>query len=297
MQTNSFSGTILTSSGSRREQTPLVSVVMPVYNGAAHFTDACGTVLRQSMADLELLIVDDGSTDGTRRIADQIAREDPRVRSVLRDENSGLPAVPRNEGIDLARGAFVAFIDHDDIWLSKKLDRQLRVLERRPDLAMVHSYLWGFHGRNPANGLREICPPGEKATSYETLLRGNQVQMSSVLMRTDVLRSLGGFSEDVELRAVEDFELWLRLAAGCRIGYIPEVHGLYRIRPDSISRATAHRDRLAYLDQSRGTHFLHPSGSGMSRAIRRVAVTPAALWAHLGDGGVRYATGLAPRVV
>ncbi len=276
---------------------PLVSVVMPVYNGATHLSDACKSVLRQTCGDLELLIVDDGSHDDSYLIARQLASEDARVRPFPRHSNSGLPAVPRNEGVSHARGKYVAFIDHDDIWFTRKLERQLKVLYRTPELAMVHSYLWGVEGKNPASGLREICPPSEKATSFGTMLRGNQVQMSSAVIRSDVLRDLGGFSEDAKLQAVEDFELWLRLCEVYQVGYIPEVHGLYRIRAESISRATAHRDRLAYLDISRGTHFLQPRGNPASRALRRVALTPLALWAHLGSGGFRYMSGITPRVV
>lgn len=287
---------ILALSGNEATQAPLVSVVMPVYNGAEHISEACVSVLRQSVSDLELLVVDDGSSDDSYEMACAIATLDPRLRPMRRTSNSGLPAVPRNEGVSLARGRYVAFIDHDDIWFTRKLERQLNVLCRLPQTAMVHSYLWGVKGGSPFSGLRELCPPREKATSYQSLLRGNQVQMSSVVMRSAVLCALGGFSEDQDLRAVEDFELWLRLSEEHHVAYIPEIHGLYRIRPNSISRESAHLERLSYLDQSRGTQFLKPRGDRVSRAARRLFATPGALWTHLALGSFRYFSGAAPKV-
>lgn len=275
----------------------LVSVVMPVYNGASHMYEAARSVLNQSFNDLELIIVDDGSSDESVSIARALSAHDTRVRLVLRDGNSGLPAVPRNEGIREGYGKYIAFIDHDDIWFARKLERQVRLMQTRPDLAMVHSYMWGIAGRNPLSGLRELCPPVEKRTTYLTMLHGNQVQMSSVLVMRDVLDDLGGFCEDDELRAVEDFELWLRLAETHLIGYLPEIHGLYRIRANSISRTSDHRKRLNYLDTTRGTRFLQPRESRSRRIAHRLAVTPLALWAHLADGSARYWLRSKPRVV
>ena len=268
---------------------------MPVFNGAAHMKDACRTVLEQTLADLELLIVDDGSSDGSANTAREIAERDERVRVIARETNSGLPAIPRNAGIREARGRYVAFIDHDDTWFARKLERQVGVLEAEPGIGMVHSYLWGIAGHNPLSGLRELCPPAEKATTFSSLHEGNQVQMSSVAIRREILNDLGGFSEDIELRAVEDFEMWLRVSEAHRIDYICEVHGLYRIRSESISRATNHRERLAYLDERRGTRFLQPRGRRSARMARRMAVTPVALWTHLADGSVRYWTRMRPR--
>lgn len=281
---------------SDRARRPCVSVVLPVYNGESHLREAVSSVLRQSMSDVELLIVDDGSSDDSASIAHAMAKQDPRIRAFCRERNSGLPAVPRNEGVRESRGEFIAFIDHDDVWFARKLERQLNLLRSRSDLAMVHSYMWAMAGRNPLRGLRELCPPREKHTTYATMLNGNQVQMSSVLIRRETLDLLGGFSEDERLRAVEDFELWLRLAESHAIGYIPEVHGLYRIRANSISRATDHRGRLDYLDKTRGTRFLESRGSRSRRVVHRIAVTPAALWAHLADGATRYWVNSPPRV-
>jgi len=272
-------------------------VILPVFNGEEFLLSACNSVLNQTLGNVELIIVDDGSTDYSLSIAKSIGNADSRVKVISLGTNSGLPAVPRNVGIAEAKGKYVAFIDHDDSWWSRKLVRQTSALDKRQDLSMVHSYLWAWRNGNPFQGLRQLLPAAEKSTTYESLLQANNVQTSSVLIRKEVLTRFSGFSEEVKLRAIEDFDLWLRVVRRHGIGYIPEVHGSYRIRRTSISSMSDPMDRLRYLDETRGTNLSTPSQRKIARVVRRVAVTPAAVGGHLVSGTLRYRLGLEPKVI
>src|SRR4029077_13002944 len=107
---------------------PLVSVIVPCYNAAPFVQATIRSVLRQSWSHLEVLAVDDGSTDATFQIVEAIAADDPRVRPIRLARNHGSPAAPRNAGVAAARGEWVAFLDADDLWHPRKLELQMAVL-------------------------------------------------------------------------------------------------------------------------------------------------------------------------
>src|SRR5262245_42249310 len=138
----------------------LVSVVMPVYNGERHLREAIDSVLRQTHRNLELIVVDDGSTDGSAEIARAFGDQ---VR-LIRQANVG-SAVARNVGIASARGEFVAFIDADDGWVSNKLELQVRYLVEHPDVGMVYHGWIVWEGDAPAlaalEALARLAVPDE----------------------------------------------------------------------------------------------------------------------------------------
>jgi glycosyltransferase involved in cell wall biosynthesis len=121
-----------------------VSVVVPCYNYGRFLEEAVDSVLRQSVSDLEVIIVDDGSVDGTPEVANSLARRDPRVRS-FRTEHRG-PAHARNLGLSQAEGPYIAYLDADDRWRPNKLERQLLVMEREPSVVMLFSNAVRFTG-------------------------------------------------------------------------------------------------------------------------------------------------------
>jgi GT2 family glycosyltransferase len=208
---------------------PRVSVVIPVFNGAAHLPDAFASVLSQTLADFELIVVDDGSTDGASQIISDRARRDRRIVP-FRQENRGLPAA-RNAGLELARADVVAFLDADDVWLPKKLERQLAYLDQNPGCDACFTYFEAVDDElriiTPWNDLQEKW--GRATVGPELLVeRGNLVagSASSVVARTAALREAGGFDE--RLVACEDLDLWYRLALRAPLHAVPEV--LVRIR-------------------------------------------------------------------
>ena len=184
---------------------PLVSVVIPTYNRLEATERAARSVLAQTHGALELLVIDDGSTDGTAERVKAIA--DPRLR-VVRQPNGGV-ARARNRGLREARGAYVAFLDSDDAWAPEKLARQIAALEAAP--ARVGLCTTGAEIR-PDRGPPEIRCPEIRGDAFAALLLRNLVHAptSCILIRREVAEAVGGF--DPRLPAIEDWE-WLQRAA------------------------------------------------------------------------------------
>jgi len=277
-------------------ETPRVSIIIPTYNMEDHIGRTLDSVQDQSFRSFEVIVVDDASTDGTAEIVKDKAAQDNRFRYVRLENNSNRPAVPRNLALAVARGDYVAFLDHDDLWMRNKLERQVMVLDARPDVALVHSHLWEFAANSRKWGLLYMPNPYRRRVTYKLLLQGNRVQCSSVLARTNVLREFGGFDERPELRAVEDFHLWLRIAHRNRIAYISETHGFYRMSPSSTSSLENMATRLRYLDSNEGTQILSNSPSLLRRALRKMGGYPLAFYCHIIEARWRQGKGLMPRI-
>lgn len=184
-----------------------MTVVIPNFNRGHLLRDAIESVLTQSGAELEVLVCDDGSTDDSESVVTSFS--DPRVRW-LPGERSGGPAVPRNRGIEAARGEWIAFLDSDDTWGPGKLEAQFGLLEQSGALACstnAHRFAPG-HGR-PAGELHPWLPA---AITLNLQLSANFVVTSSMLVAAVQLRRAGGFPVAAPLTLFEDYALWLRLA-------------------------------------------------------------------------------------
>lgn len=192
---------------------PAVTVIIPTYNSARYLAAAVQSVIDQAWTDWELIIVDDGSTDGT---ADLIAAKfhDPRVR-LVRQPNQG-DAAARNTGIRISSSPLLAFLDADDLWKPEKLKQQVRVLHERPDVDVVYCGIEVETISSSGDSLsRRITHPPDirEPTLYEELLIRNIItgSHSSVMLRRSVLESEGMF--DARFR-ISDIDLWIRLALG-----------------------------------------------------------------------------------
>lgn len=188
---------------------PRVSVIVPTYNRAGEIGRCLESLVRQSITDFEVIVCDDGSTDGTREVVAAY-----RERLTLKyhwAENFGGPARPRNTGLELAQSAYVAFLDSDDWWAPEKLERSLQRLDAGADivyhdLCRVSSLRQRIHWRRVRS--RRLVSP-----VFDDLLQGgNALPNSSVVVRRELLLRAGGFSEDRSLIAWEDYDAWLRLA-------------------------------------------------------------------------------------
>jgi glycosyltransferase involved in cell wall biosynthesis len=248
------------------------------------------------MQDFEVIIVDDCSTDTTSAIARRYCEIDSRFRYVRTPSNSNLPARARNVGIELAKGEYIAFLDHDDLWRPRKLERQIHVLETYPDVALVHSHLWDFTPRSKFVGLVLLPNPYRRRGSYQVLRRHNVVQCSSAMVRSEVLRDLAGFDERHELRAVEDYHLWMRIAKEHTIAYISEVHGDYRWLRSGTSRQDNLESKHQILDQVASAMIIESDPSTYRRVARKFAGYPLAIYFHLLEGPLRQLVGASPRV-
>ena len=218
---------------------PSVSVVMPNHNGAAWLAEAIGSVLAQTLADFELLVVDDGSTDASRAILADFARRDGRIRVILQPRE-GLTAA-LNRGLAAARGPLFARLDSDDIAKPTRLEAQVRFLADHPRVGLVGSWALQIDGAGRPRGRR--TPETSQAALSPSLERTNPFVHSSIVARTALLRDLGGYLGAFE--AAEDYDLWLRLAEVAEIANLPEFLVSYRMHEGSVSRRKSLRQAFS----------------------------------------------------
>lgn len=212
---------------------PRVSVIIPVYNRQQYLGEAIDSILGQSFADFELLVIDDGSTDGSCEIAR--AYSDCRIRLIVNDMNLGQPKT-RNRGIHLARGAYIAMLDSDDVAYPQRLAQQVAFLERNPDHALIGSWKSSMGALGQPLRTPRQRPVRADQVSAWSLFRCPIVH-PSVMARASVLRA-NPYCERFLIGA--DFELFVRLlASGHKLANLPEVLVHYRKHPGGISQAAA----------------------------------------------------------
>ena len=212
-----------------------VSVIIPTYNRASLLPRAIESVLGQTYTDWNLLVVDDGSNDGTAKLLDSYS--DSRTKS-LRIRHRGVSAA-RNAGVRHSRGEMLAFLDSDDEWLPEKLERQLDYWQENPHVSLVYSSeIWIRAGRrvNPPKQYR-----GKSGRILIPSIRACVISPSTAKMRRRTFEELGGFNESYPV--CEDYDLWLRLCSRYEVGWIPEPlivrHGG---RSDQLSESTPAMD-------------------------------------------------------
>jgi len=207
---------------------PIVSVVIPVYNGEKTIRETIDCVLNQSLSDFELLVINDGSKDSTLEIVSKI--QDPRL-NVFSYPNAGLAAT-RNRGISLASSDYISFIDADDLWTPDKLEAQLKALQENPQAAVAYS--WTDCIDESSQFLRKGGYLTVNGDVYSQLLVVDFLESgSNPLFRKQALIEVGGFDES--LTAAEDWDILLRLAARYPFVAVPSPQILYRVSPTSMS--------------------------------------------------------------
>ncbi|HZG58237.1 glycosyltransferase, partial [Paenibacillus sp.] len=206
-----------------RRERPLFSVVIPTYNRERYIGRAIRSVLNQTCDDYELIVVDDGSTDRTRRIVKSFG---PRVR-YLRQPNRG-PSEARNAGIRAARGRFIAFLDSDDRFLPRKLEANKEYLEKHPECNFLYS--WYYDVRGGRRTLRKTKQYGDlDRFRYRLYRRSFTIRTSTVVIHRDCFKNVGLFHP--EYRYSQDWDMWLRLAAYYRGFCQRQPLALYRRHP------------------------------------------------------------------
>jgi hypothetical protein len=219
--------------------TPEVSVIIPTYNRRAMLREAIDSVLAQSFRAFELIVVDDGSTDGT---ADYLKSLNDSIRFKTIEHRG--PAAARNRGVELARAPMLAFLDSDDLWAPRKLECHVAFMRANPACAISQTdELWMRNGRRVNPGARHLKRAGD---IFVDSLRTCLISMSATMMRTDLFRALGGFDEI--MAAAEDYDLWLRILIDHEAGLLDEPLVTRRGgRPDQTSAATPALDRFRIL--------------------------------------------------
>lgn len=210
---------------------PTVTIVIPTYNAGSFIEETIRSVLTQTFDDLEVIVVDDGSTDATCAVAAALGSE---VR-VLRQRRAGV-CVARNRGLQEARGRYICFLDHDDVWHPEKLECQMQLFERNPEVALVHTNIKRWNESSdgsfpPAASLWDANPSREideerSGWVYHHLLVDSFILTSAAMMRTEAVKEVGAF--DPELPYSEDWDLWLRLSRKWRFIRTLGAFALYR---------------------------------------------------------------------
>jgi glycosyltransferase involved in cell wall biosynthesis len=246
---------------------PKVTVFMPVYNRARTIRESVDSVLAQTFTDFELLLIDDGSTDESVRIIESY--DDPRIRLVRHEENQGIPKT-RNDGLRLAEGEYLALLDSDDCACPKRLERQVRMLDERPKIAAVGSWLKQIDANSHTKGIliRPVLPRQIHARiPFVTCFKN-----PAMTARTDLMRKFGYREQFV---FCQDIDMWARMSVEHELANIPEF--LTRYRSGGASHADPElsrklicivaRDQMELLgidftneDIDRHYRLRHPSG-------------------------------------
>jgi glycosyltransferase involved in cell wall biosynthesis len=220
-----------------------VSVIIAVFNGADFIAEALDSVFAQTHPAASVIVVNDGSTDGTAAVLDRCAG---RI-TVLTQSNQGL-ALSRNRALDAADGDLVAFLDADDVWEPTKLAEQVAYFIAHPECAVVHTGAWYINGNGDMTE-RAVRPgPRPEAWCYETLLRRNTIFLSSTAVRRS---ALAGQRFVTDAAGCEDWDLWLRLAKHHQFGYLDMPLTRYRIHGSNMSgkREAMCRMRIRVMDR------------------------------------------------
>jgi glycosyltransferase involved in cell wall biosynthesis len=218
-----------------------ITVLIPVFNGAATLRQAIDSILVQQVDGLEVLVFDDASTDASPSIALDYASRDPRVRAVLSEENLGLAAT-LNMGLEQARHELVARMDQDDEALQGRLERQIQFMSTNPGVVAAGSFVFNM-GRTRRHDRLVMLPVSPRDVA-RTLPRENCLYHPSVVMRRSPVLAAGGYRP--EFRNAEDYELWLRLSHSHDLANVPMPLLRYRISPGGMTLARKW-DQLFYV--------------------------------------------------
>jgi len=259
---------------------PLVSVLMSVYNGEKYLREAIDSILGQTFRNFEFIIIDDGSTDATLKIIQSY--NDARIVMISR-ENKGL-VVSLNEGIDIARGKYIARQDADDKSKPQRLSKQIKYLDSHPNCTVVGTYIHEIddHG---GDFYRTVLSNDVVDGSLEiALARYNPLAHGSILMRAETVRRIGGYN--IEFWPAEDYELWSRLVIYGRLAVIPEKLYIYRVNTAGISFSNQNLqrkkvtliqqeviDRLTFLPNEKYTVSIEDKKYVLKKLLRNPGTT------------------------
>jgi teichuronic acid biosynthesis glycosyltransferase TuaG len=191
---------------------PLVSVIMPAFNAGKYIAESINSVISQTFYNWELIIINDGSIDNTRNIADQFTLNDSRI-ILINQQNKRLGAA-RNAGIAAAKGHWIAFLDADDIWVNDKLEKQLLIAKIQPDAGVIFTDGFTFYNDDKETaspyGIKTGLISGEAI--YKLEYQGNYIPVLSVMVKKTHLDEIGLQDENPYIYGCEDWDYWLKLA-------------------------------------------------------------------------------------
>jgi glycosyltransferase involved in cell wall biosynthesis len=210
---------------------PLVSVIMPSYNHAKFLPEAIESVLGQTFEDFELIIIDDGSEDGSQEIIKDYSKKDNRVRAIFHAENLGISRT-FNELIEKAKGDFISCIASDDLWVKDKLEKQLKIMEQDENLVVwTEGEIIDVDGHSTGEKFTQLYDGTEKnGNIFDNLLSGNFIYGSSMMYKSENLK---GIQIDENLKYLNDHKFFLDLAYRYNFHFIPEPISKYRVHGEN----------------------------------------------------------------
>ncbi len=232
---------------------PRVSIVIPTYNRVSFIPEALHSVQAQTFRDFEIILADDGSTDNTAQVVQQLGQSLIYVPLPHR----GQPAATRNAGLRAATGEFVAFLDSDDVYFDHKLAAQIAAFDTHPEIGVVYSD-GVFFRDTPGQPIGQVQTglPNPSGNVFAELLRGNFLAPPVVLIRKVCLDSVGWFDEHPDYILAEDYDLWLRLAAQYAFMYVPgNVAAIRRHSGNSSANVAALRQQTLHVLAKMDTLF------------------------------------------
>lgn len=243
-----------------------VTVLIPAYNATRYLAQTLDSVVSQSYSQWHIVVVDDGSKDGTAELAEDYALRLPGRMTVLRKENGGVSSA-RNLGIRESRGDIIALLDADDIWLPNRLTETLKPFAADPEVGLVYGRIVRIdsEGRQLGPPQAEQPPVPGRSMVVDLFLRRVHIPSPTVTIRRGCLERVGGFDET--LVTTEDRDLWMRIAGHYKVSYVPEVVAQYRMAPGSITKNTDRmlRNQLRFVEKHSGVPEL--SGDVVRQAL------------------------------
>ena len=222
--------------------TPLISVILPLYNAEKYIAQAVTSILQQTYKNFEFIIIDDGSTDNSAAIVNQI--EDARIK-VVSQKNAGMAAA-LNAGLKLAKGEFIARQDADDIAYPERFQKQISYLQDNPDCALLGTWAKIISEQNTNHRIHQH--PSDNLTIQLHLLFNNPFVHSSVMIRKSSLDKVGYYNTE-KAHLTQDYDLWSRIARNYKVANLPEILQEYREVATGISQTTvSYSDKV--IDQS-----------------------------------------------
>jgi len=208
----------------------LVSVIIPVYNTEKYIEETIDSVLKQTHSNLEIIVIDDGSTDNTSQLVDAICKKESRVK-LIKQKNQGVSAA-RNNGFTFSKGSFIAYLDADDVWETNNIETKLKKFNSDELLGLVHS------DAQVINNISEKIDRfhhGYEGYLLDNLLLGQKEWIpspSSILVKREIIESIGGF--DSGLSNAADLDFFFKVAEKWKIGRVPVVTWYYRIHSNNM---------------------------------------------------------------
>lgn len=220
---------------------PLVSVILPCYNAEKFIEASIASIISQTYSNLEIIAIDDSSTDNTFSILQILSKNDNRIKILHNEKNAGL-VFSLNKGIVNAKGKYIARMDADDISLPQRIEKQIKFMEQHTDVALCGSGYLIINSENKETG--KISLPSENEEIKAALLFTNAFAHPTVVIRKEILERCGLYEEG--LVPAEDYELWIRIAENYKIANIPAYLLKYRVHESNLTLTKKENQKHAF---------------------------------------------------